>query len=43
MNTAAAVSITAAVFLLALGVTMWLTMGATIFAVMTEFGQLICG
>ncbi|WP_280525521.1 hypothetical protein [Acuticoccus sediminis] len=43
MSTTAAISITAAIFLLALGVTMWATMGATIFAVLAEFGQLICG
>ena len=43
MNIAAALSITAAIFLLALGVTLWVTMGPVIFAVMTEFGQLICG
>lgn len=43
MNTAAAISITAAVFLLALGGTLWIIMGPTIFAMIAEFGQLICG
>ena len=43
MNTAATISITAAIFLLALAVTMWVAMGATIFGVIAQFGQLICG
>lgn len=42
MSVTATVSVASAVFLLALGIVLWMEMGDAVFRAITEFGRLLC-